>query len=124
MSQFSVLLDLSLGPEGRCCSMEGRVIPAVAGLCWEPVERAVLHSCLAFHSMVLRHEALVYLQNGVCWPVFTALFLTIWFIYPFCLKDRTKCPEPGLVLGDEVKTPPPHTLDHVVKALGDLAVRY
>lgn len=42
-------------------------------------------------------------------PVFTALFLTMWFIYLACLKDSTKCPEPDLVLGDEVKTPPPHT---------------
>lgn len=31
MFLFSVLLALSLGPEGRCCSLEGGAAPAVGG---------------------------------------------------------------------------------------------
>lgn len=52
MFLFSVLLALSLGPEGRCCSLEGGAAPAVggtvpavggavlavSGLCQEPAE--------------------------------------------------------------------------------------
>lgn len=61
MSSFSVLLDLSLGPEGRCCSLEGG---AALQWAWPPCSSWTLPGASrvrspTFHGMILRHEALV-----------------------------------------------------------------